>query len=97
MNSAFQSDRVAAEAKITDKTLRVTGVVDSIFVKDTLGLHYAILAGAEKGGVWKVRCTFDREHARELKQLTTGQTVTVQGEYDGYRKNILMNRCVLVR
>ena len=97
LNAAFKSDKVAAEAKFTDKILRVTGVVDRIFVKDIPDVNYIILTSAEKEAVWNVRCTFDKKHRLELNRLTVGQTVTVQGEYDGYKRNILMVNCVLIR
>jgi len=94
--SAYSADEVAADAKFTDKTLRVTGVVDRITVNDVQDIYYIILASAEKKEQWNVRCTFDRKYGAQLNRLTTGQTVTVQGEYDGYKMNILMKDCVLV-
>ena len=45
---------------------------------------------------WNIRCAFDQKEGHKLGQLTTGQTVTVQGNYDGYKKNILLRDCVLV-
>ena len=87
---------VAADAKFVDKTLTVTGVVDRITVSDMHGIYYIILASAEKKAQWNVRCTFDKKYGAQLNQLTVGQTVTAQGEYDGYRVNILLKDCVLV-
>jgi len=87
---------VAADAKFADKTLTVTGVVDRITVNDVHSIYYIILASAEKKAQWNVRCTFDRKYGVQLNRLTAGQTVTVQGKYDGYKLNILMRDCVLV-
>ncbi len=94
--SAYSADEMAADAKFADKTLTVTGVVDRITVNDVHGIYYFILASAEKKGQWNVRCTFDRKDGPQLKRLAAGQTVTVRGEYNGYKANILMKDCVLV-
>jgi len=94
--SAFSTDEAAADARFTDKTLTVTGVVDRITVNDIHGIYYIILASAEKKEQWNIRCTFDRKYGAQLNRLTAGQTVTAQGKYDGYKLNILMRDCVLV-
>ena len=94
--SAYSADEMAADAKFTDKTLTVTGVVDRITVNDVHGIYYIILVSAEKKEQWNVRCSFDRKHGPRLNRLTKGQTVTTQGKYDGYKVNILMRDCVLV-
>jgi len=94
--SAYSVDEVAADAKFTNKTLTVTGVVDRITVNDVHDIYYIILASAEKKEQWNVRCMFDRKYGAQLSRLATGQTVTAQGKYDGYKANILMKDCVLV-
>jgi len=97
LHSAYEADKVAADAKFTNKILKVTGVVDRIVVKDIHDIYYIILTSAEKKEEWNVRCTFDKEHGAKLNRLKAGQAVTVHGKYDGYRINILMRDCVLVR
>ena len=94
--SAYSVDEVAADEKFTDKILKVTGVVDRITVNDVHNIYYIILASDEKKEQWNVRCTFDKKYGPQLNRLTTGQTVTAQGKYDGYKVNILMRDCVLV-
>ncbi len=94
--SAYRADGAAADAKFTNKTLKITGIVGRIEIKDILDIHYITLAGAAKPLLQAVRCTFHREHGPELSQLTTGQTVTVQGKYDGSIIDISMRDCVLV-
>jgi len=95
--SAYEADGAAADAKFSDKTLQVTGVVDRIEVKDVLGIYYITLTSAEKTLLLQnVRCTFDKKYGPELNQLTPGQTVTVQGKYDGSIIDISMRDCVLV-
>ena len=65
-------------------------------VQDTLDIHYITLTNAEGDLLQNVRCMFDREHASELGQLTQGQTVTVQGEFDGSIINLRIKDCILV-
>ena len=95
--STYRVNEVAADAKFTNKTLKVTGVVDRVVVIDIHDVYYIILTSAEKKAEWNIRCTFDKKHGPELNRLTAGQTVTVQGKYDSYKINILMRDCALVR
>ena len=94
LNTIFQADKVAAHAGLTEKALKITGLVDKVFVRDHIDIRYIILTGTKKG-VWSVRCTFGKESLSQLNRLNNGQTVTVHGKYDGYGKNILVKDCVL--
>ena len=94
--SAYKANAVEADAKYKGKILKVTGTAHKIVIKDTFDIYYIMLTSAEKHEEWNVRCTFDKAHELDLKRLTTGQIVTVQGKYDGYRTNILMRDCALV-
>ena len=94
--SAYETDGVAANVKFANKILRITGVVDRIEVKDTLGIYYITLRSAEKRSLQTVRCVFDEKHGNELNRLLPGQTVTVKGKYDGSIIDIRMSDCVLV-
>ena len=95
--SAYEADGVAADAKFVNKLLKVPGVVAMIDVKDMLDTHNIRLTGAERNLLQSVRCMFDKKHAAALNRLTIGQTVTVQGKYDGSIIEIRMIDCVLVR
>lgn len=96
--SAYEIDGVAADARFANQILRVTGVVDRIEVKDVLGIYYITLTSAEENLLLQsARCMFDKKDADELNQLTKGQTVTVQGKYDGSLINTRIVDCVLVR
>jgi hypothetical protein len=70
--------------------------VDKIVSRDIHDVYYVILSRSQKKEEWNVRCTFDRKNAARLNRLTTGQTVMVEGKYDGYKTNILMVGCVVV-
>lgn len=94
---AYEADGATADAKFANKILKVTGVVGRIEIKDVLGIYYITLTSAEKTLLLQnVRCTFDKKYESELNQLTSGQTVTVQGKYDGSIIDISMRDCVLV-
>ena len=95
--ASFNADKAATNARLLNQALKVTGTADKIFVREHLDIQYILLTGAKKQDIWSVRCTFGREHASQLTRLTSGQTVTVQGKYDGYEKNIILKDCILVR
>ena len=62
LNLAYNADRAAANAKLTDKILKVTGVVGKIVVREHLDIQYILLTGAKKQASRNVRCTFDKKH-----------------------------------
>ncbi|MFC1931400.1 hypothetical protein ACFLXJ_04305 [Chloroflexota bacterium] len=95
LNSAFTADKAAANTKLTGKNLKITGVVDKTVVKEHIDILYALLTGTGKQGQWSVRCTFDNKYSAQLKRVTTGETVTVQGAYAGYERNIILKDCTL--
>ena len=72
------------------------GVVDRIEIKEVLDHYYITLTTAEKSLLQTIRCTFDKKHEPELNQLTIGQTVMVQGLYDGSMIDVRMKDCILV-
>ncbi len=94
--SAYEADGVAADAKFTDKILNVTGVVARIEINEVLDVHYIVLASTDKRLLQSIRCVFDKKHEPELSKLTRGQTVTVQGKYDGSIIDIRLKDCVIV-
>jgi len=94
--SAYETDGVAADAKFVSKILKVTGVVNRIEVSDVRDVYEIRLTSTEKTHSESVRCTFNKKHGAELEQLTTGQTVAVQGKYDGSIIEIRIIDCVLV-
>ena len=97
LNSAFNANKAATHAKLMNKTLKVTGAVDKIFVKEHLDIQYIMLTGSGKQENWSVRCTFGKEHGAQLTRLSPGQMETVQGKYAGYERNIILKDCALVR
>ena len=77
--------------------LKITGLLYRTVINENLDVAYIILTSAKKYGEWKVSCTFGKDREKELRQLIPEQMVTVQGNYDGYRVNVQMRDCVLVR
>ena len=97
LNSAFNTDKAAANAKLMNKILKVTGTVDKIFVKEHLDIQYIMLTSSGNRENWSVRCTFGREYGPHLTRLSPGQMETVQGKYAGYERNIILKDCALAR
>jgi len=97
LNSAFNADKAAANTKLMNKILKVTGTVDKIFVKEHLDIQYIMLTSSGSRENWSVRCTFGREYGPHLTRLSPGQMETVQGKYAGYERNIILKDCALAR
>ena len=94
--AAYEAGGAAADARFDKKALKVTGVVERIEVKEMLDIYYINLASGQRNILQSVRCFFDKSHGEALSQLSMGQTVTVQGTYDGTIMDIRMKDCVLV-
>jgi hypothetical protein len=92
----YEVEGVAADAKFTNKILKITGIANRIEIKDALDISYINLSGAGTNALQSVRCVFDKRYRPELNQLTRGQTVTVQGKYDGSIIDISLRDCMLV-
>ncbi len=95
LNSMYNADRSAANTKLVNKALKITGVVEKVVVREHLGIQYMLLASSGNHRQWSVRCTFGEKQGSKLKGLTTGEMATVQGEYDGYERNIILKNCAL--
>ena len=96
--STYENEGPEADAKFSNKILRVTGIISRIDVREAQAL-FSLTLEAEKSSPLRqsVRCIFSREHGNELQQLVKSQTVTVQGKYDGSIINISMRDCFLVK
>jgi len=94
--AAYETDGSAADARFNNKVLKVMGLVDRIEVKEMFDVYYINLSSAERNIFQTVRCIFDKNHADALGQLSIGETVTVQGIYDGTIMDIRVKDCVLV-
>ena len=95
LDELFRANMVGTHTKFTGKTLAVTGVVAKVFIRDHIDVRYIVLNGSQKKMLWSARCSFGKESMSQMGRLNEGQTVTVQGKYDGYSKNILFKDCVL--
>jgi hypothetical protein len=95
LDALYKENRLAAHAKLTNKTVRINGFVEKVFIRDHIDVRYIVLTGARKKVVWPVRCTFSRESISQMSRLAVGQEVTLLGKYDSYGKNIIFKDCVL--
>lgn len=96
LDALFKANRLGAHAKLTNKTVVITGFVEKVFIRDHIDVRYIVLTGARKKVLWPVRCTFVKESMPQMKSLSEGQEVTMRGKYDSYGKNIIFKECVLV-
>lgn len=94
---AFQADKALANSKLANRVLRVTGIIDKIFVKEHLDIQYLILTTPAKMDLFNVRATFDKKLAYQLRRLSSGEKITVQGKYNGAERNIILKDCVIVK
>jgi hypothetical protein len=95
LDALYKENRLAAHAKLTNKTIRIKGFVEKVFIRDHIDVRYIVLTGARKKVVWPVRCTFSKESVSTMSRLVAGQEVTLLGKYDSYGKNIIFKDCVL--
>jgi hypothetical protein len=102
LSAAFAADRAATNARLTDTTLKLTGIVEKVFIRDHLNIRYALLTGTSPAASsarcsFDHRCSFDQKHGSQLSGLTAGDQATIQGKYSGYERNIILTDCTLVR
>jgi len=95
--AAYDEDDIAADEKFVNKVLRVTGVVSMIDIKDILDRHYIRLTTGKEGFMQSLQCMFDKKHAPALRELEKGQTVTVQGRYNGSVIAMRIVDCVIIQ
>jgi hypothetical protein len=95
LNVLFQSDSAGTNAKLRDKVLTISGIVEKVFVRDHLDIRYIMMTGTRKPTIWKFRCSFGKESVPQISRLAEGQPVVVQGKYDGYSKNVILKDCIL--
>ncbi len=92
----YERDDATADEMFMNKTLRVTGTVSLIDIKDKLDIHYIRITGSGADPWQNLQCMFDKKYASALGELERGQTVTVQGRYSGSIIAIRMVSCVLI-
>ena len=93
--SSYQSYGMVGHDEFKDRVFRVTGVVASIIIKDTVDQYYVALTGSEPHPLGDIDFKFERKDVPELKQLTIGQGLTIQGRYNGFVTNIILADCVI--
>ena len=96
LGRAFQEDKTGSNEALDEKSVRVTGIIDKVVVRDHLEIRYVLLTGANKANPWNVRCSFGAEHSQALFRLARAEAVTVQGIYKGYERNILLKDCAII-
>jgi len=95
--SAYENDMEEADVKYSNQLIRITGVIDRVEVKDTFNIYFINLVSSDTNRLLQgVRCVFDSDSGSELSRLVIGQTVTVQGTFDGSMIDISLKDCRLI-
>ncbi|PCJ51988.1 MAG: hypothetical protein COA70_13275 [Planctomycetota bacterium] len=90
----YDGNEIAGDLRYKDKTILVTGTIESIG-KDMMDTMYLTLDGG--AGFRDVQCYFAESHISELAGLQKGMRVTVKGRCDGLMMNVMMKGCSLSR
>lgn len=96
IDALFRKAKETANAFFTGKTMVIQGIVEKVFVRDQLDIRYIMLTNARKNMTWSLRCTFNKDESSKVSRLQEGQEVAVQGQYEGYSKNIIFRDCTII-
>ena len=94
--SEYEANEVAADQKYEGKILRVQGTVAEIGKDVFFDTPPYVTLGVVGGFDWYlgVMCFFNEEN--EVAQLSKGDTITVQGRYEGYLLGVSLEGCYIV-
>ena len=94
--SEYEANEVAADQKYEGKILRVQGTVAEIGKDVFFDTPPYVTLGVVGGFDWYlgVVCFFNEEN--EVAQLSKGDTITVQGRYEGYLLGVSLEGCYIV-
>jgi len=93
--ATYKENDAAAHERYVNKTIRITGIVDTSIVNDMTAVYQVILAGTLGEEFRKVECRFKPENSSDLQNMAVGDTVTIQGVYTGYVIHIIMRNCII--
>ena len=97
MSADYKENEVAADAKYKNKTVEISGSVDTIG-KDILDTPYIAFQTASQYDILdRVQCMFSKSDEAELAAVTKGQKITLRGEVSGKLGNIIVKGCEIVR
>ncbi|NLE08559.1 MAG: hypothetical protein GX631_04820, partial [Dehalococcoidales bacterium] len=95
--SAYENEGAGADARYANKVLRISGIIQKVDIRQTMSVYALVLEASESHPLRQtVRCVFPVNYGTELTRFVPGQTVTVQGKYDGSIINISMRDCILI-
>lgn len=97
MSADYKENEVAADAKYKNKTVEISGSVDTIG-KDILDTPYIAFQTANQYEILdRVQCMFSRSDEVELAAVAKGQKITLRGEVSGKLGNIIVKSCEIVK
>ncbi|SUI90881.1 MULTISPECIES: zinc-ribbon domain-containing protein [Shewanella] len=92
--SAYEGNEVRADNLYKGKTIRVTGIVDSI-KKDIMDDLYMTLGTGSQFEIPQLQAFFDDSQNSRLSELNNGARVTVVCRVSGLMMNVIANDCVI--
>ncbi len=85
-----------AHEEFRGRSFRLTGVADTIIIKDIVGRYQLALTDSKPHPLGDVFCTFGKTDAPLLARVEVGRQVTVDGTYFGFTSNIILTGCSMV-
>lgn len=92
--TAYDDNEVNAEKLYLDKTLEVTGIINSIG-KDIFDDAYVTLGDGTKYSFKTVQCYFNDDQIDRVAQLQPGDTLTVVGANTSGTLGVIMKNCTI--
>jgi tRNA_anti-like len=92
LSKDYAANRSAADSRYKGKTLRVTGIIDSLGEDDAHRLYLTFKGG---GGRNIVQCTYAKSHESQLLGLSGNKSVTVTGVCEGKSGRVQLKDCGL--
>lgn len=90
----YDENEVRADDLYKNKTLRISGVVNSIDVM--FERTFIVLDGGGEFGFINIQCYFkDENEIEKLKELDKGDSVTLLGKVEGKSLNVIVKDCLL--
>ncbi len=89
---AYSDNEVNADNLYTGKTLKISGIVDSVS-KDVFDHTYVKVITGEPYEIWGAQCYIKSSEMEDAAELKPGDTITVVGLCEGYSLNVVFKDC----
>src|SRR6185312_15488371 len=94
LSTAYQGNEVAADAKYKGNLVQVNGIVYNVG-KDITNTPYVELQAGQYDP-FGIQCFFSQDDEAALAQVSSGQSITLEGTVSGKEINVLVEGCRIV-